>query len=235
MSSTNQLSLCKSYLQSAASDFKTANAGNDGPVITISRAAGARGNTIAETLVGLLGEFRAIPRRYPWTVFNQNLIQQVIDEHHLPQSTKEYFPEGKAAEIRSMVAELLGLHPGVYNSAQKTEETIRRIAKAGNAIIVGRGGNIITADIAHSIHVRLVGSEKFRSRHFARHFGMTEVKAASEIARLDRARKRYIKTYFSANIEDPTLYDLIINTDRFSDQAAARIIATALAERMGAA
>jgi hypothetical protein len=236
MSSTNQLSLCRSYLQSAASTPLAVKTSKrvDGPVITISRAAGARGNTIAEELASILGRNTQIPQRYPWTLFNQNLIQHVIDEHELPPGTAEYFPEGSALEIRSMIAEMLGLHPGVFTSVRKTTETIRRIAKTGNAIIVGRGGNLITADIAHSIHVRLVGSEKSRARHYARHFNMSETKAASEITRLDRARKRYIKSHFAADIEDSTLYDLVINTDRFTDQAAARIIATSLAERIAA-
>jgi cytidylate kinase len=236
MKSVNQLDLCRSYLRSAAGDLTSTKSAKrqDGPVITISREAGARGNSIAGVLVGMLANMPEIPQHHPWTLFNQNLIQQVIDEHDLPAGTQQYFPEDSAGEFRSMIAEMLGLHPGVFTSVRKTAETIRRIAKAGNAIIVGRGGNLITTDISHSIHVRLVGSEKARIRHYARRFEMTESRAAAEIARLDQARKGYIKAHFAADIEDPTLYDLIINTDRFSNEAAARVIAKALAERAAA-
>jgi cytidylate kinase len=236
MSGINQLDLCRAYLQSATDSVKPIDKGGktEGPVVTISREAGARGNTIAEAVVEKLRSERSIPRRHPWTLFNQNLIQCVIEEHSLPETTAGYLGEQGAGDISLMVAELLGLHPGVYNTVRRTAETIRRIARAGNAVIVGRGGNIITADIAHAIHVRLVGSKQIRSNHYAAHADIPHAKAIAEIARIDRARKRYLKTHYQTDITDPLRYDLVLNTDRISDDEAAEIIVTALAMRMEA-
>jgi len=233
MSGSNQLDLCRAYLQSVTGSDKPAIIGKkpEGPVVTISREAGARGNSIAEVLVKRLQAHRAIPRRHPWTLFNQNLIQCVIEEHAMPETSAEYLREDGAGDISVMVAELLGLHPGVYNTVRRTAETIRRIAKSGNAVIVGRGGNIVTADLAQSLHVRFVGSLKTRIRHYADHFDMTENKAAAEVVRIDRARKRYLKTHYQVDVADPLCYDLVINTDRLGDSEVAEIIAAALASR----
>lgn len=235
MSANLQLDLCRAYLQSTA-NVKIKGAANtavEGPVVTISRAAGARGNSIAEVLVRELEKNDRIPKRHPWTLFNQNLVQQVIEEHRLPETTAEYFPEDKADDVRAVIAEILGLHHGVYTTVRKTAETIRRIAKAGNTVIVGRGANLITADISNSVHVRLVGNLEIRIRHFAQHFGLSRKQAAAEVVRLDRARKRYIRAHFKADIDDPLLYDLTLNTDRFSDMEAARLIITALEGKSG--
>lgn len=234
MSGVNQLDLCRAYLKSATGGEKPAGRSkkSDGPVVTISREAGARGNSIAEALVERLRNERSIPCWHPWTLFNQNLIQCVIEEHALPESTAGYLGEQGAGDISLMVAELLGLHPGVYNTVRRTAETIRRIARAGNAVIVGRGGNIITADIAHAIHVRLIGSKQIRSNHYAAYAGIPHARAVGEIARIDRARKRYLKTHYQTQINDPLRYDLVLNTDRMSDEEAAAIIVTALAGRM---
>jgi cytidylate kinase len=200
-------------------------------VVTISREAGARGNSIAGVLVDRLQSNAAIKRRHPWTLFNQNLIQHVIDEHDMPPSSADYLREEGVGDISLMVSELLGLHPGVYNSIRRTAETIRRIAVAGNAVVVGRGGNLITADIRHSLHVRLIGSLAVRTAHYARRFQMSQHKGADEVVRIDRARKRYLKTHYRADVDDPLLYDLVINTDRLDDEAAAALIITALAAR----
>ena len=234
MSGINQLDLCRAYLKSASGSGKPHGQGKktDGPVVTISREAGARGNTIAEAVVERLRLEHSIPHWHPWTLFNQNLIQCVIEEHSLPECTAGYLGEHGAGDISLMVAELLGLHPGVYNTVRRTAETIRRIARAGNAVIVGRGGNLITADIAHAIHVRLIGSKQIRTNHYAAHAGIPHAKAVTEIARIDRARKRYLKTHYQTDISDPLRYDLVLNTDRVSDDEAAAIIVTALAARM---
>ena len=236
MSGINQLDLCRAYLESATGRGKPTDQGNkpDGPVVTMSREAGARGNTIAEAVVERVRTEQSIPRWHPWTLFNQNLIQCVIEEHSLPESTSGYLGEQGAGDISLMVAELLGLHPGVYNTARRTAETIRRIARAGNAVIVGRGGNIITADIAHAIHVRLIGSKQTRSNHYALHAGISHAKAVAEIARIDRARMRYLKTHYQTDINDPLRYDIVLNTDRMGDDEASGIIVTALAARMAA-
>ena len=235
MNTDQQLELCRAYLKTCAVPDSRGKGMEkpDGPVVTISRAAGSRGSAIASLLVKQLADDPSIPSRHPWTLFDQNLLQQVIKDHRLPENTADYFPEDKPDEIRHMIGELLGLHPSSITTLHKIAETIRRISKAGNAVIVGRGGNFITQDMARSVHVRLVGSEAARVRHFANRAGISEEAAAAEVAKIDRGRKRYIKSTFKRDIEDSRFYDLVINTDRFTDEQAASIISHAMRRRCG--
>lgn len=233
MNTDQQLELCRTYLKICAFPDGRARGREkpDGPLVTISRAAGSRGSAIAELLVQRLAGESSVPRSLPWTLFDQNLLQQVIREHRLPAKTAEYFPEDKPDEIRHMIGELLGLHPSSVTTLRKIAETIRGIAKAGNAVIVGRGANLITRDIARAVHVRFVGSASARVRHFARRAGLSEELAAAEVVRIDRARKRYVRSAFKRDVEDPGLYDLVVNTDRFTDEQAATLIVDALRAR----
>ncbi|MFU8892461.1 MAG: AAA family ATPase [Luteolibacter sp.] len=233
MNANAQANLCRAYLYAATPDASRSGQRGQthGPVVTISRQAGARGNSIAKALVPELNASDFIPKKRPWTVFNQNLLDHCIREHDLPEKTADYFPEDKPEEIRSLVGEILGLHAGVFTNARKVAETIRRLSQAGNSIIVGRGGNLVAADVKHAIHVRFVGDSKIRARHFAKLHSLTLEAAEQEIAKRDRARKRYIKSTFDREIGDPCQYDLIINTDRFSNEAIARAIRLVLEEK----
>jgi len=233
MNTNTQANLCRAYLYSASPDSSRGKSRGriHGPIVTISREAGARGNSIAIALIAELEASDVISKFRPWTLFNQNLIDTVIREHNLPEQTAEYFPEDKPEEIRALIGEILGLHPGVYNSARKVAETIRRLANAGNAIVVGRGANLIAANVKHAVHVRLIGEHATRVRHFSKLHKLTAEAAEEEVTKRDRARKRYIRTNFDRDIDDPRQYDLVINTDRFTNAAVARIVRDALEEK----
>ena len=47
--------------------------------------------------------------------------------------------------VESIVEEVLGLHPSGWTLVQHTTKTILRLASLGHTILVGRGGNVITA------------------------------------------------------------------------------------------
>jgi len=233
MNANAQANLCRAYLYSASPDASRPKRRGafPGPIVTISREAGARGNSIAKALVSELESSEVIPKFRPWTVFNHNLLDHCIREHNLPERTAEYFPEDKPEEIRTLIGEMLGLHAGDYTNARKVAETIRRLTEAGNAIVVGRGANLVSANVKQALHIRLVGDPQIRARHFAKLHKLTLEAAAGEIVKRDRARKRYIKANFSRDIDDPLQYDLVINTDCFSNEAVARVIRISLEEK----
>ena len=52
--------------------------------VTISRQTGAYGLTIAEKLAEYLDKHDRRRQHCPWTAFDKNLIQRVIEEHNLP-------------------------------------------------------------------------------------------------------------------------------------------------------
>jgi cytidylate kinase len=62
---------------------------------------------------------------------------------------------------------------------------------------------------------------------------LTRKTALALVRREDRGRARYLKKYFGADVDDPLLYHLILNTGRVSYDEAVEIIADALERPAG--
>jgi cytidylate kinase len=136
-------------------------------------------------------------------------------------------PEDKISAIADTIDEIFGLHPPFWTLVEKTSQTILRLAEQGNVILIGRGANIITRELKHVFHVRLVGSLERRVEHVQELRRVGRREALDLIAREDRGRERYLKKYFGKHIDNPSLYHLTINTDAVSYEHAARMIAEA--------
>jgi cytidylate kinase len=193
--------------------------------ITISREAGAGAVTIA----GLVAErLRAMEKHddesRPWAVFDANLAEEVLKDHHLPDKLARFMEEAARPPVDTAVAELLGLCPSPWTLVQLTTETILRLASLGHVILVGRGANIITARMPQVFHVRLVAPWSTRVEHLARQNHVSQAEAARIARSRDQARRAYVRRYFNAEIDESTLYDLTLNTSRFGFAHSADVI-----------
>ena len=193
--------------------------------ITISREVGAGGRTIAELLGQRLTAAEETPAISPWAVFDANLAKQVLEDHKLPPNLERFMAEDARLPVEAIVEEVLGLHPAGWTLVQHTTQTILRLAGLGHTILVGRGANIITARLPNVLHVRLVAPFATRIRHSAEFYHLSETEAAKFVREQDQARRRYVRRYFNAEIDDPTLYDVTLNTGRLGFARAAEAIA----------
>jgi len=198
-----------------------------GPCITISRETGAGAEEITDKLVEILQKYRK-ENQPDWTIFDKNLIEKVIEDHHLPKTLSEVFDEKKYSSILSFASEVLVGQPSVQTLVHKTTQTILSLAELGNVIIVGRGGNIVTADLSNSFHVRLVAPLEDRINRVKEVYGYDTKQATDFLKKDDQARKNYLSTYFHQQIDDPLIYHLTINTHHFSYDHAAELIADAV-------
>ena len=67
----------------------------------------------------------------------------------------------------------------------------------------------------------------FRVDQVIRQQGLSEKEAHQYIVEKDRQRKNYIKEHFHQDTEDPHLYDVVINVDKVTLDAAATMIVDA--------
>jgi cytidylate kinase len=202
-----------SYLNVQMGSTGTPWAGKpDGPFVTISRESGAGGSSLARALALRLNAHA--PEHAQWTVYTGNLIEEMLQSNKLSPRLARFLPEDKVSEISASVGELVGLHPNLWDLVQKTNELMRRLARSGYAIIVGRGANFATKGIEHGVHLRLIAPADYRAKHIARLQQLNEAEAHTVNTRRDLARERYVHTYFDASIKDPAAYDLVLNTAR---------------------
>ena len=219
---------CRAYLE-AYSHHAAQTHKKTFPVITLSREAGAGAVTIGEMVAQILNRDRKDGP--PWTVFDKNLVERVIQDHRFPDTLKQFLPEDVLSEVSSAVEEMLGLHPSAWTLAEHTTETILRLAQLGNVILVGRGSNLIAANMPQAVHVRLVAPLGERVKHVAEFYHLTLAEAETYARKADAGRRRYVKRYFRTDIEAPLNYTLTINTGRMNHQAAAYILAEAVRQR----
>ena len=202
------------------------------PAIAVSRQTGAGALTVANLVAQQLNvDFQGDPPR-PWTVFDRNLAQRILEDHQLSASMEPHIPEDAKHPLTDALESVLGLHPSFWILRQHTVETIRRLAARGNVILVGRGASAITVELPHVLHVRLVAPLADRVLNFANYHQLPPDKAARLVQETEERRRRYVRTYFDTDSDDPTNYDLTINTARSGFEQAARMIIHLLFEKL---
>jgi cytidylate kinase len=137
-------------------------------------------------------------------------------------------PEDRASEIEDILADVFEVHPSAETMIHQTAETMLKLAGLGNVILIGRGGTVITAKLPHVLHVRLVAPLEKRVEHAHQFYNLTKPEARKFCLGEDRSRDRYLKKYFNADINDPLLYHMIINTGLVSYDDAAKLIGDAV-------
>jgi len=221
-----ELELCRAYILSRLEEAPRVPAvlHQPGPAITLSYQTG----TDVEEIAGQLRETLQKAENegeHPWTVFDRQLIEAVLEEHNLPKQMGKLIPEERRSYLKDVTDELLGLRPPSWIIGPEIVETVLHLADAGNVILVGRGANLITARMPNVFHVRLIGSLEIRTKRIQNLKSLTAEEAARFVAQQDRARGRYVKAHFHVRLEDPLHYHLVINTNLIPSADAALLIA----------
>jgi cytidylate kinase len=111
---------------------------------------------------------------------------------------------------------------------QALETVVRELARSESLVIQGRGSQFILKDHPRAFHVLIVAPIEVRVKRVMQDFKLDQEAAKREIGNYDSSRREFIKRYFKAEREDPAFYDLIVNTEHFTFQAAASIVLDAL-------
>src|ERR1035438_7694939 len=152
------------HMQAGGKGLVSAKDGGRRRAVTISRQTGSGAHVVAEKLAACLQAHTPSDAR-PWTVFDRNLVEKVLEDHNLPQRLARFMPEDRVSEIADTMDELFGLHPPSWTLVRQTTETILHLAELGNVILIGRGATVITGKLDYVFHVRLVGSLGKRVAH----------------------------------------------------------------------
>ncbi|MBA4135944.1 MAG: hypothetical protein C0518_01355 [Opitutus sp.] len=201
------------------------------PFVTLSRETGAGATTLGRELIPLLDR-ELSPPGHSWVFLDRDLLTRALTQHQLPAQLADYLPEDRISEIRAGIGELVGLHPSLWQLEQKVSEAIVQLAHVGHVVFAGRASHLVTRHLAGGLHVRLIASRDTRIDRVATVLGCGRAQAAAHLDATDDARRRFVRANFDTDIDDPHLYDLVLNTDHLSAAAAARVVQLALRERI---
>jgi cytidylate kinase len=199
------------------------------PSLTISRQCGTRCDRIRRDLVEYLESIDE-STVHGWACFDQSLIGKLIEEQMLRNQCVKFRPEKSRMQVSAQLAKTLQLPAERWTLFNHCANTTRSLCEIGNAIILGRAGNFVTADLANTFHVRLVGTESIRRDYTRERYNLSEEEAGSILEQVDHSRTQFVKRFADAEIGDSSHYHLVINTDHISDEILVRIIADSLIE-----
>ena len=100
-------------------------------------------------------------------------------------------------------------------------------AKKGNAIFVGRGAQFLLPR-DRGFAVRLVASESYRIHQLMQRYELPLSKARQKMHQLDRGRRQFVRHFFHCDVEDPHIYDMVINVERYGVEKTTELIVGAM-------
>ncbi len=171
-------------------------------VITVSREPGSGGNLVA----------RGISEKLGMDLFHQQVIHEMAESANVSARFVQTLDEKAMNVLDEWIASLVDdrhLWPDQY--LQHLMKVVGTIGEHGAAVMVGRGANFIVPP-EKRLRVRIVAPMDFRVKSVADTFNVPAKTAKRRIVRTESDRRAFIRKYFNADIDDPSNYDLVINT-----------------------
>jgi cytidylate kinase len=176
-------------------------------VITISRGSLSGGQELAERVA-------------------QQLAYRCVSREVLMEAAARYgIPELK-------LDELFEKKPSFWEWLTRSRErylvfiqaAMCEVALASDLVYHGQAGQQLLPGIPHVLKVRLITPVERRIRNAMEQRHMDHETAAKHIQRIDDERYHRMRDLFDVDWRDPTLYDLILNTEHMSLDAAADVV-----------
>lgn len=92
------------------------------------------------------------------------------------------------------------------------EELLRSQAQRGEGVIVGRAAVVVLRSDPRVLRVRLDGPPEQRIAQAVRVFGASPESAAEAVRKLDRTHDAYLRHFYGADIHDPALYHVMLDS-----------------------
>jgi hypothetical protein len=154
------------------------------------------------------------PGAVPWTVWDNELVERVAAEHHLPASKVAALEDVRPSWLEEALGSLAVASPPSDEMTvfHRVAATIRALAEIGRVIIVGRGAAFVTADMPGGVNVRLVAPRERRIEWTAGSMGISPEVAADWVKEKDAAREAFYRRHFPKRPLIPENFSATFNT-----------------------
>ena len=96
-----------------------------------------------------------------------------------------------------------------------------------STVIVAHAASMMLATRTDVVRVLVTASAETRARRLVAAQGVTSEAAAEAVATSDRNRRDYFRRFYGIDQEQPTHYDLVVNTDVLTPEQATEVIVCA--------
>ncbi len=198
--------------------------------ITISREYGSGGGEIARRLATQLG----------WRLIDHEVVVRVAHDLEISVEEAQAYDERVESLATRILASMqmvapigyAGVVPPMLADSSVYHNALRNVVLAavntGHVVIVGRGAQVVLAGYKDVLHARIVAPLERRIPYVMRREGFDQNTARSRIQVKDHDRIRYLQEEYHRRPDDPTLYDIVVNTGIIDLDSAVDLIELAL-------
>lgn len=176
--------------------------------ITFSETLGSGGKKISRKVAEELG----------YTHFGEDKLFEVAEKNGFLTDVMELDEKPP-----SILEKFFSERPKIY--LDKLQAAILGEAKKGNMVFLGKGSQMLLNAFDCALHVLVTGSMETRIRSVMEESRVDDQEMARKvIERSDRNRGGFLRYAFDKDWLDPTLYDLVINTDKLGIESGVRLV-----------
>ena len=204
-------------------------------VLSISRQFGAGGKTLGEELAKRLG----------YRMADDELVALVAEKAGVSDEWVQVMEREREQSNQGFVSSLLSTRTIEWffgkTSAKIDDEAmaqyfrglIPEIAARDNVIFVDRGSQFILPSNSRHIKILLVATQERRVTFLMKRYRLSEKDAWQTVKDWEENRNQFLKIFTSRNPDDPSVYDMVINTGFTPIEWAVDFIADLLRKRSG--
>ncbi len=174
--------------------------------ITFSRKMGTKGTEIA----------KLVAKELQYNFYDTEDIEKKAEEMGILDDIREVNDKAPSSFKR-----FFSYRPEIC--LDRLYVVIYEIARQGNAVILGRGGNMLFRSIPHALHVRVIASQEKRVQNLVER-GYKREAAVTVMEKSDHERESFIRFAFHRDWDNPALYDIVLNMDNIAVNVAADMI-----------
>lgn len=184
-------------------------------IYTIGREYGSHGRQVGEALAKKLGV----------KFYDKELLTRAASESGLAEDIFHMQDEKPTSSfLYSLVSDTYSFtnyHGGAYLDMPLSQkvflaqfDTIKRIAKEGSCVIVGRCADYALSEMDNIVNTFIYANKDDRIKAIAKELSVSESKAKDMISKTDKQRANYYNFYTNKKWGDSRSYDLCINSSK---------------------
>jgi cytidylate kinase len=179
-------------------------------IITISRGSLSGGRSLAQCLGANLG-YRVVSR--------EDLVEEGARRYGIDEKTLQ-----KGLEEAPRFWDRFRVDRRIYVSV--AQATLCHLVQSDDVVYHGHAGHLLLRGVGHVLRVRIIMPMNQRIPLAVREHGLAEGAAEGFIKKRDEERASWTRFLYGIDWLDPVLYDMTLNLEKFTIEAACALIAT---------